>query len=222
MKWGRKQQPAIQMPPAAWYPDPHNASQLRYWDGAGWTEHYAPAGPPATGTEVQVHEPTAAASAVVQGAPIAARSQAGRHQRGQPMQPTLAQLVATARLEPPRHPLDEQVEVAGETHHVKDIKRVFQQFGMPISDGGCTLDEVECILAPEPWNPYDPNAVAVVIGPHHVGYLPAELAVDYAHRLARLAANGVLTTGVARLWAKNEVGMVRARVTILIPEADQC
>ena len=29
--------------PAAWYPDPVDASQYRYWDGQQWTEHRAPA-----------------------------------------------------------------------------------------------------------------------------------------------------------------------------------
>jgi hypothetical protein len=33
--------------PAGWYPDPNNSAQLRYWDGAVWTDHYAP-GFPAT------------------------------------------------------------------------------------------------------------------------------------------------------------------------------
>lgn len=28
---------------AGWYPDPHDASQQRYYDGAQWTDHYAPA-----------------------------------------------------------------------------------------------------------------------------------------------------------------------------------
>ena len=28
--------------PAAWYPDPADARQLRYWDGAGWTNQTAP------------------------------------------------------------------------------------------------------------------------------------------------------------------------------------
>jgi len=28
---------------AGWYPDPHNASQQRYYDGEQWTDHYAPA-----------------------------------------------------------------------------------------------------------------------------------------------------------------------------------
>ena len=29
--------------PAGWYPDPQQQDQLRYWDGAAWTEHQAPA-----------------------------------------------------------------------------------------------------------------------------------------------------------------------------------
>lgn len=30
-------------PPAAWYPDPVDAAQYRFWDGQQWTEHRAPA-----------------------------------------------------------------------------------------------------------------------------------------------------------------------------------
>lgn len=29
--------------PAGWYPDPQEQGRLRYWDGAAWTEHQAPA-----------------------------------------------------------------------------------------------------------------------------------------------------------------------------------
>ncbi|MDC7122035.1 DUF2510 domain-containing protein [Cellulomonas fimi] len=29
-------------PPAAWYPDPHDAAQLRWWDGGRWTDHVEP------------------------------------------------------------------------------------------------------------------------------------------------------------------------------------
>ena len=28
--------------PAGWFPDPHDAAQLRYWNGAAWTEHRSP------------------------------------------------------------------------------------------------------------------------------------------------------------------------------------
>jgi hypothetical protein len=33
--------PPPRLPPAAWYPNPQGPGQ-RYWDGAQWTEHYAP------------------------------------------------------------------------------------------------------------------------------------------------------------------------------------
>jgi hypothetical protein len=31
--------------PAGWYPDPHDASQQRYWNGASWTAHQTPRPP---------------------------------------------------------------------------------------------------------------------------------------------------------------------------------
>ena len=41
--------------PAGWYPDPQQQGQLRYWDGATWTEHQAPAqgAAPAAGDQGQ-------------------------------------------------------------------------------------------------------------------------------------------------------------------------
>ncbi|WP_226924695.1 DUF2510 domain-containing protein [Georgenia satyanarayanai] len=37
--------------PADWYPDPHQAGSLRYWDGTTWTAHVRPADPQATPTQ---------------------------------------------------------------------------------------------------------------------------------------------------------------------------
>lgn len=34
--------------PAAWYGDPHGRFELRYWDGARWTEHVSTAGATST------------------------------------------------------------------------------------------------------------------------------------------------------------------------------
>ncbi len=42
-------------PPAAWYPDPVDATQRRYWDGQQWTEHREPA----TTEQSQQPQPTA-------------------------------------------------------------------------------------------------------------------------------------------------------------------
>lgn len=133
--------------------------------------------------------------------------------------PTIEQIVTGCRHEEPRYPLDEQVEVTGETHYAKGIKRVFAEHGMPITAPGCTLEEVRCVLVPNPWNPHDPNAVAICVGMHQVGHLPAEMCPDYSPRLVAMARREVLATGEARIWAKSDAGVVRARVTILIPEA---
>ncbi|WP_231124266.1 HIRAN domain-containing protein [Mycobacterium colombiense] len=133
----------------------------------------------------------------------------------------LAEVVAAATLEEPRYPLEEQVEVVGETYRAKDIRRVFEEAGMPITESGVTLKSVRCILVPEPWNEHDPNAVAVMVGQNHVGYLAADLAASYTDGLLSIARLGSLATGEARIWAKSDDGIIRARVTILIPEASQ-
>ncbi len=204
----------MSQPPAAWYPDPSGGQRLRYWDGTAWTEHYA--SPNHTQTPVVAPRQRLATTP-------------GRglfHRRRKPnrpasMTPSLAELVRTMQLEPPRRPLDEQIEVAGETHHIRDIKRVYSDYGMPITPTGPTLEFVACTLVPEPWNPHDANAVGVLIGENLVGYVPADLAEEYAEPLNDLAARGILATGEARLWAKDESGVVWARVTVLAPYAEE-
>ncbi|WP_421740689.1 DUF4041 domain-containing protein [Cellulomonas sp.] len=39
--------PDMTTTPANWYPDPHDANQVRYWDGQQWTSHVAPRVDPA-------------------------------------------------------------------------------------------------------------------------------------------------------------------------------
>ncbi len=43
--------------PAAWYPDPAGTGGQRYFDGAGWTEHFVPPPPPMPGTGYPVGKP---------------------------------------------------------------------------------------------------------------------------------------------------------------------
>ncbi|KAA0103715.1 DUF2510 domain-containing protein [Mycolicibacterium sp. P1-5] len=199
-----------------WSADPAGTLRLRWWDGSKWTDHYAPMPPP---------EPSVSAVPVVsapQGSsPITVYGSLTVKTARGPVSSPLADIVAAARLEEPRYPLDEQIEVVGETYRAKDIRRVFKEAGMPITERGVTLNMVRCILVPEPWNEHDPNAVAVMVGQYHVGYLAAELAVTYTGGLQRIARLGSLATGEARIWAKSDDGMIRARVTILIPEASQ-
>ena len=42
-------------PQPGWYPDPENASQLRWWDGTQWTAQFAPTAPPAGSTSKGSH-----------------------------------------------------------------------------------------------------------------------------------------------------------------------
>jgi hypothetical protein len=35
-------QPQPTIPPPGWYPDPHGAPHMRWWDGAQWTAHVGP------------------------------------------------------------------------------------------------------------------------------------------------------------------------------------
>jgi len=117
-------------------------------------------------------------------------------------------------------PLDEQIEIVGEQFYPKEIRKLFRECGMPITAAGCTLESEMCFLVPEPWNPHDPNAVAVMVRTFHVGHLPAALARRYHRHLIPYAQRRQLVTGNARIWSQLESGgMLRARVTVVVPEA---
>jgi hypothetical protein len=133
--------------------------------------------------------------------------------------PTVEEILAGCHHEDPRHPLEEQLEVSGETHYPKGIRRVFEHNSMPIGPHGSTLESLGCVLVPNPWNPHDPNAVAVCVDGHQVGHLPAEICGTYSPALLALGRRQILVSGEARVWAKDDKGIVRARVTILIPAA---
>lgn len=183
---------------------------------AGWTS-----GPTAAGF-VQAPNRTAGeawpvmASPPPPGAPVDAQR---TRQAGPPSLADLMGMMTVHRLDD--EDLDEQIEVAGETYHIRDIRAVFKARSRPITSAGVTLEDVPCALLPEPWNPHDPHAVAVMINSNHVGYIPADQAPEYSEVLMPLAERAVAIGGRARVWAKSDGGVVRARVTILVPAADE-
>lgn len=117
------------------------------------------------------------------------------------------------------------MEVEGEFARTEAIERVI---GRKLK----TNQEVELVelvaeLRPEPANPYDTNAVMVLIKGWHVGYLGRDDAAQYQAPLARLVAAGVAPTVKARLWAaaredwKNGGTKLNARVTLAIGQPDR-
>lgn len=76
--------------------------------------------------------------------------------------------VATVSTPPWWLPGPVEVEVVGEGYHVDAVEGAYQA-----AAAGARLAGV---LAPEPTNSFDPNAVAVYVLERHVGYLPAAVA----------------------------------------------
>lgn len=91
-----------------------------------------------------------------------------------------------------------RVEVAGEDHHQKDIEAAL---GTRVVDEG-TQVEVTAQLVLEPTNRYDRNAVKVMVGPRHLGYLSKEVAPSYQPVLTALVERGFAPqcTAVINAW----------------------
>ena len=216
--WGKKNTPSAQ-----WFIDPDNPSRMRWWDGSGWTEHCAPI-PPGDRAAGTSGLPAARVAGRAVSAVVATPAQAATHAAPvsadeDPSDILRRMLREMEWTDLDKWPLDEQVEVAGEQFYAKEIRKLFVECGLPITAAGVSVENEPCFLVPEPWNPHDPNAVAVMVRKYHVGHLPADLARRYHPRLIAYAQRRQLVTGVARVWSRLESGaMVRARVTIVVPE----
>ena len=217
--WGKQKQ---KLPPAQWLVDPTDPNRWRWWDGRGWTDRYAPIEPAGTVPAVRSTAPLSQPSETSTGAEVADAYAAGIPDVVEDEDPSdvlrrVQAGMSAARLSVP---LDEQIEVVGEQFYPKEVRKLFRECGMPITAAGCTLESEVCFLVPEPWNPHDPKAVAVMVRTFHVGHLPAALARRYHGRLIPYAQRHQLVTGTARIWSRLESGgIVRARVTVCVPEA---
>lgn len=90
-------------------------------------------------------------------------------------------------------------EVAGEFARIDAIHKLLRR--KPKLDEEIVNDALLAALVPEPSNPYDRNAVKVVIGGHHVGYLEREDAAAVQPAIRRIVEAGHLPTVSARVWA---------------------
>lgn len=89
------------------------------------------------------------------------------------------------------------VDVVGESHHEDEIRRL-----LPRNLGASRHElELRASLIPEPENRYDRNAVKVVAGGQHVGYLAKEIAGNYQPVLLALQRQGFFATTNCTIYA---------------------
>jgi hypothetical protein len=201
--------------PAGWFPDPHDQSQFRYWDGTTWTEHRAPR---STTTDQLNKAGNDLAEGLAKGF-TAVGNWVQKNAAASPSQPTFASVAAACRDEPARHPLSKTVEAVLDPTEVAAVAQLFASTGTTVTPEGSTLENEVCRLVPNPWNPQDPTGVAILVGMRQVGRLPGEVSAAYSAPLTQLTQRQLLATGTASIWAQGSGTVAAARVTVQIPEA---
>jgi hypothetical protein len=187
-----------------WYPAAAGSGQLRYWDGAAWTDHRAP---------MPDQQPPAATS----GSPTQLARRSDGRPFGQPVPPWSQKLVHQG--------------IVGESFHEDAFKAITAEYGQSsLPDYGYEVPEAVAAIVPDPDNKFDANAVAVwVEGRHLVGHLPRNVAAEYAPKLEALD-RGTYLQVPARVWvgrddwdretgAPKQAG-VRGSVSVRLPEPD--
>lgn len=102
-------------------------------------------------------------------------------------------------------------EVAGESHHRDSLAALYRPRGrFPGTEFFTTAHLVPEITAEHP------DAVRVEVEGHIVGYLAHADGIRYRPVVAKLAVDGLVPTVQARVWARDDDGTWRGRVTIAL------
>ncbi|MBJ7358975.1 DUF2510 domain-containing protein [Nocardioides sp.] len=194
-------------PPAAWFPDPDDPAQYRYWDGTAWTEHRAPR----STTSDQLSK---AGKDLADGLAKGLTAVGGWLDKNvaQIGKPSFASVAASCQDEPPREPLSHSVELVHAPGDLPGLLPIFASSSVALTPEGGTLEQ-PCRFVPNPWDPRDPTGVAVFVGTTNIGRFPADDAATYCPPLAALASRSVLATGIVTIWASGAGQVQAARAT---------
>ncbi|WP_106819174.1 HIRAN domain-containing protein [Janibacter massiliensis] len=107
-------------------------------------------------------------------------------------------------------------EVAGENWYDDAFRRLLHGHPAFATLQGQEIRD-DAVLAPDPGNPYDANAISVRVRGEHVGYLPRDDAARWNGALTHLASRGYALHAPARVWARADDRRVYARVTVQLP-----
>jgi hypothetical protein len=199
-------------PPAAWFPDPEDPTQYRYWDGAAWTEHRAP-------RSTASDQLSSAGKDLADGLAKGFTAVGGwlNQNVAMPGQHTFASVAAACQDEPPREPLSHPVELAHAPTDLPALLPLFASSSVALTPEGSTLEQ-QCRFVPNPWDPRDPTGVAVFVGGTMIGRFPPAEAAAYCPPLAALASRSLLATGTVSIWASGSGQVQTARATARIGE----
>lgn len=199
-------------PPPAWFPDPEDPTQYRYWDGTAWTEHRAPrstASDQLSNASKDLADGLAKGFSAVGGWLDKNLPTSGQH--------TFASVAASCQDESPREPLSHAVDLVHAPADLPGLLPLFASSSVALTPEGGTL-ELPCRFVPNPWDPKDPTGVAVFVGSTLVGRFPPAEAAAYCPPLATLASRSLLATGTVSIWASGSGQVQSARATARIAE----
>ena len=200
-------------PPAAWFPDPDDPAQYRYWDGTAWTEHRSP-------RSTTTDQLSSAGKDLADGLSRGFTAVGGWLNQNVPVpgQHTFASVASACGDEPPREPLSHSVDLVHSPADLPGLLPLFAGSSVALTPEGGTL-ELPCRFVPNPWDPRDPTGVAVIVGGTHIGRFPNADAATYCSPLAALASRGVLATGTVSIWASGSGQVQTARATARIGDS---
>ena len=112
--------------------------------------------------------------------------------------------------------------VVGENNYGPALKRLLKANNVrPRPDEyGTELEGLPAAVVAEPGNPYDPNAVKVLVQNELVGYLPRDDAAAYSAPLQDLAQRGEYLAVSARVWVAPREDERAGSVTVMLPPPD--
>ncbi len=113
-------------------------------------------------------------------------------------------------------------EVVGETHYGPAFRRLLKANPAHVRPGeyGTALDGLPAAVVAEPGNPYDPDAVKVLVQEELVGYLPRDVATAYSAPLKKLAQRGEYLAVSARVWVAPRGDERTGSVSVKLPPPD--
>ncbi len=115
-------------------------------------------------------------------------------------------------------PEDAFIRVVGESHYQSALVTA-RALSTKVVDG---RPSVPVVLVPEPENPHDANAVAVVAATGRLGYLPRETAARFAMTMDLLLAQGFAGGSCTALINGGQRDKPMLGITLCVSYPEQC